>query len=36
MNVLQQRVCLKRCSFETLFAFADVPRIEALVWAWAY
>jgi len=30
MNVLQQQLCLKRCSFETLFAFAGVPRIEVL------
>jgi hypothetical protein len=36
MKVLQQQLCLKRCSFETLFAFADVPRHEVRFWAWAY
>jgi hypothetical protein len=35
MNVLQQQLRLKRCSFETLFAFAGGPRIEVLFRAWA-
>jgi hypothetical protein len=36
MNVLQQQSCLKRCSFETLFVFEGVPRIEVLLWTWAH